>query len=540
MSVIQISRIQQRRGKKNSTSGVPQLSSAELAWAVDTQELYIGNGSVAEGAPYVGNTRILTEHENILLYAAGYQFAHDDNSIDGSVPRDIQSKLDEYVSVLDFGAVGDNLTDNTSAFQLALNQLFRNADQTKRKVLVIPNGTYKFLNDLYIPSNANIRGETTNAILNIVDSTVSLVTYNGTTAGSFDSTDRPINIEIANLTIKRALGQLDLTGAKSTKLENVKFIGDSVFDTDYSDSTVPMAAVIWQNDFVGTSTTDLTFDKCSFDYITAAVKCTQLGEFRTEVTFDNCAFTYNYNSIEIDGYPKQENAWLISNCKFDKIYNHAFYSAYGSGTVIQNSLFKVCGNGENTAAYPLVPVIYFGEKINNIVIGCRCDRQQAISKTVSSTTLAIPAVVNANIAEFVDYNSHDIVTTNSNVLTVFSTKNRYVKINYTLTLGNAYPTYSRTGVLTLSIDDSLRYQTDDSTLSMDSNRISISDQYEYALASGLSTGADAILSFEFNAVLKHNNTANTGVDYDTVVLLYKNPPDTSNAGTITYSVSYGV
>ena len=46
MAVVQISKIQIRRGKKNSDSGVPQLSSAELAWAVDTQELFIGNGSV--------------------------------------------------------------------------------------------------------------------------------------------------------------------------------------------------------------------------------------------------------------------------------------------------------------------------------------------------------------------------------------------------------------------------------------------------------------------------------------------------------------
>ena len=65
MAVVQISKIQIRRGLKNSNSGVPQLSSAELAWALDTQELYVGNGAVADGAPYVGKTKILTEHDNI-------------------------------------------------------------------------------------------------------------------------------------------------------------------------------------------------------------------------------------------------------------------------------------------------------------------------------------------------------------------------------------------------------------------------------------------------------------------------------------------
>ncbi len=61
MAVVQISKIQIRRGKKN-ISGMPQLASGELAWAVDSQELYIGNGSVGEGAPAVGNTKILTEN----------------------------------------------------------------------------------------------------------------------------------------------------------------------------------------------------------------------------------------------------------------------------------------------------------------------------------------------------------------------------------------------------------------------------------------------------------------------------------------------
>lgn len=47
MAVVQISKIQVRRGKKNSGSGLPQLASGELGWAVDTQELFIGNGSVS-------------------------------------------------------------------------------------------------------------------------------------------------------------------------------------------------------------------------------------------------------------------------------------------------------------------------------------------------------------------------------------------------------------------------------------------------------------------------------------------------------------
>ena len=51
MAIVSISRIQIRRGKKNVGSGLPQLAGGEFGWAIDTQELFLGNASVAEGAP---------------------------------------------------------------------------------------------------------------------------------------------------------------------------------------------------------------------------------------------------------------------------------------------------------------------------------------------------------------------------------------------------------------------------------------------------------------------------------------------------------
>jgi hypothetical protein len=58
MAIVQISQIKHRRG---TNENLPQLGSAELGWSVDTQQLYIGNGTLAEGAPEIGNTEILTE-----------------------------------------------------------------------------------------------------------------------------------------------------------------------------------------------------------------------------------------------------------------------------------------------------------------------------------------------------------------------------------------------------------------------------------------------------------------------------------------------
>ena len=59
MAVIQISKIQVRRGLQEN---LPQLSSGEMGWSVDERRLYIGNGTLVEGAPTVGVTEILTEY----------------------------------------------------------------------------------------------------------------------------------------------------------------------------------------------------------------------------------------------------------------------------------------------------------------------------------------------------------------------------------------------------------------------------------------------------------------------------------------------
>lgn len=62
MAIVQISQIKHRRG---TNENLPQLASAELGWSVDTQQLYIGNGTLEEGAPEIGNTEILTEYSAI-------------------------------------------------------------------------------------------------------------------------------------------------------------------------------------------------------------------------------------------------------------------------------------------------------------------------------------------------------------------------------------------------------------------------------------------------------------------------------------------
>lgn len=71
MAVTQKSKIQVRRGRREN---LPQLSAGEFGWTVDTQQLFIGNGTFDEGAASEGNTEIVTVN-NPLLVAVNNVFA---------------------------------------------------------------------------------------------------------------------------------------------------------------------------------------------------------------------------------------------------------------------------------------------------------------------------------------------------------------------------------------------------------------------------------------------------------------------------------
>ena len=130
MAVVQISRIQVRRGKKG-TSNIPQLASGEIGWAVDSQELYIGNGSVSEGAPQVGNTKILTAADSIFEISSSYEYKSGVSYIQTGATAKVPttSSLQTFLSVSgsrnlflvpDGGNVGIGTT-NPTAYKLTVN-----------------------------------------------------------------------------------------------------------------------------------------------------------------------------------------------------------------------------------------------------------------------------------------------------------------------------------------------------------------------------------------------------------------------------------
>ena len=127
MAVYEIARIQLRRGRISNGVGVPQLASGEMAWAIDSQELFIGNGAVAEGAPSVGNTRILTEKDlnqwgflgesavniEVFPWEANFPYSKGDIVSNNITTIDNKTHIYTFLCILDHTSSSDFLTDYT-------------------------------------------------------------------------------------------------------------------------------------------------------------------------------------------------------------------------------------------------------------------------------------------------------------------------------------------------------------------------------------------------------------------------------------------
>ena len=158
MAIVQISRITNRKGLEVDLPA--PLAGAELGWAIDQRRLFIGNGELSEGAPVIGNTEILTEFSDILAFSTSYTYQGaaagyvvQTGATSGTpITQSLQSRLDSYAVVTDFGAVGDGSTDDTAAINRALYELYcREVNTQIRRSLFFPAGTYVVTDSILIP-----------------------------------------------------------------------------------------------------------------------------------------------------------------------------------------------------------------------------------------------------------------------------------------------------------------------------------------------------------------------------------------------------
>jgi hypothetical protein len=309
MPIVQISRIQHRRGKRTD---LPQLAAGELGWVVDEQRLFIGNGTVADGAPAVGNTEIVTSGSSAFTTALSHTYKGylgESTPVGTSQQRTLQQRLDDYVSVKDFGAKGDDSTADITAIQNAIDEIYTDTDKNdtrSRRVLFFPAGTYRINAALKIPPYATLIGEGPDkTIIRNSGNNAVMVTMDddgnvGANIGNSGATT-PTQIQISSMTIRNtvAYGGISLDRVTKAYFNNVKFQGSYASGgADNSNSkgiTVTESTAFY-------STTNVVFNQCQF---TKFARLVDISDDSTHIRFHDCDFSTAYYGAllgaEMDG-----------------------------------------------------------------------------------------------------------------------------------------------------------------------------------------------------------------------------------------------
>ena len=384
MAVVSISRIQIRRGRKNQGSGLPQLASGELGWAVDTQELYIGNGSVAEGSPYVGNTKLLSEHDNLFEFADTYSYKSADGYIQtGPTPnnpilRTLQDRLDDRISIRSFGALGDG-TNQTAALQRAVDQLYLNpankgVAQTRVELIIEP-GEYLISNTIYLPPFVKIRGAGADkTIITTSGSFAAFQTVNETStpgvyANDSNSTtlNQARNIEITGITIRTTgFAALALQSCKDSLFKNIVLQGNwqignaaNAVNTAIELGGLSTAVTCQNNVFEDVKITNFSYVATADDDI---INNTWN---RITVAEVSSGFVFGKNTLlgtsgQLTG-PKNN---IVSNSNFDNVMQTAIFVYTGLNNVSDTNKFYNVGNDGGTADNNQYPILQFNDQGN--------------------------------------------------------------------------------------------------------------------------------------------------------------------------------
>lgn len=470
MAIVQISQITNRKGLAEN---LPQLAGAELGWSTDTRQLWIGNGTLEDGAPIVGNTEILTEFSDILNFTTTYTYkgqAAGYTVQTGPTPgtpitQSLQSWLDQFATVTDFGATGDGVTDDTDAINRALYQLFcREVNPQVRRSLFFPAGVYRVTGSINIPPYATLYGE--GADNSIIALDLGVNDYVARTADS----QQQIGVDIGS---GGAIPPTFIT------VSNMKFQNN---DPE-------------SNAFLVQDATNCRFQNVSFTGpltttdLTSAVDNTMGVEFAStvsyvcdQIVFDGCKFSgttwASYSDQQIKGT-------VFSNSKLDTLYrgfefgtgtvvnggatgvrivNNLFDSIYAEGIIFgdvslnatgHNTFYDV-GNEFQGSGNPTSVIIDI-QSNNNISIGDMFDRDDtdaAVYVRINlNNTVSIATTNGSQLAMGTYVRQSGIIetlanNTTSNVFELDATVVRAFSVNYTITRNYAY----RTGTIIVATD----------------------------------------------------------------------------------------
>jgi len=509
LAIVQISQITNRKGLAEN---LPQLAGAELGWSTDTRQLYIGNGTIQDGAPVIGNTEILTEFSDILNFTNTYTYKGEaagytvQTGVTAGTPvtLSLQSWLDQFASVLDFGAVGDGLTDDTAAINRALYQLFcREVNPQIRRSLFFPAGVYRVTGSINIPPYATLYGEGNDNTLIVMDDGVA--DYVARTANSLQQIGvnitsggiPPQYITITNMGFTHSDPEQDVflvQDATNCRFQNVGFRGTSTLADLESDANGSIGV-----SFASTASLvceQITFDGCVFSGLVWGINTNQQTK---AVTVSTSQFDTLYRGIVLgtstvtNGGPTGTR--IVGNL-FDNIYAEGII--FGSNLVLainasgHNIFYDVGNHFTGSTGTPATSIISI-QSNNNISISDLFERTDAFATTYPridlNNTVSIATTNGSELAMGTytrESGQQDTLTDDDSgsVFTISTTLTKAFMVNYTVIRATRY----RTGTIMVATDPG------------DSTDLSWSDDYTENTDTGVSlsvsqAGTDVSLDY---------------------------------------------
>lgn len=514
MAIRQISRITHRKGLSDN---LPQLAGAELGWVVDNRKLYIGNGTLAEGAPVVGNTEILTEHTDLLAELENYVYkgeeggytAQTGSTVGNPSTRTYQDKVDDFASVKDFGAQGDGTTDDTAAINRALFQLFcRQTNESIRRSLYFPAGVYLVSDTLLIPPFAKLFGEgaesttiklSSGATADYVARTTDSLQQIGANIGNQGAVT-PQNVEISSMTFKTDASKdcFLIDRLRQASFINVNFMGP--LGQDDVDTDVTDIAGLRFDTTTSSPSKHVVFQSCKLSGFTYGVHTNKRVE---SIIWNNCHFDTLYRGVDLGSVPENGGPFgcKITNSIFDSIYNSGVILGNIDYNALGFNIFNDVGNSNQGSGNPTAVVVDI-QSADNISIGDMFERNDTDAATYAridlnnTASIAYEGGKTANFGTYaLDSGVRTTIDNNASDETLFtksSSQVRAFKMHYTFNRD----TFFRHGVLTVVAADSAA---GDSSLVYD-------DDYQ----ENASTGLTLAVSQSSGTITVAYSTTNTG------------------------------
>jgi hypothetical protein len=473
MAIVQISRITQRKGLQEN---LPQLAGAEFGWSIDERRLFIGNGTLQEGAPVIGNTEILTEFSDILAFQTNYTYkgeaagyvAQTGPTSGSPISQSLQSWLDQFATVKDFGATGDGVTDDTAAINRALYQIYcREVNPQIRRGLFFPAGVYKVTESIVIPPFATLYGEgADNSIIQMSSGDDSaLRAYVARTGDSLQQTG--VNIGTNSAIVPQYVTIANM-GFESLDPDVDVFLIEDVNNCSFSGVTFTGPLTVADLDTDADDTAGIRFASSS------SLVC-------NTVTIDRCVFSGTTFGIATE---QQTNGVTVSNSKFDTLYkgialgiaspvnggptgtrivHNLFDNIYAQGIEMGaislngtgHNIFYDVGNQFDGVLNPATTIIDISGD-NNVCIGDMFERGDAYVSTyprININSKQVIATTNGKEIELGTFRRESgftevVVGNTASATTIASSELEAFAVNYSIIRG----TNKRTGVITVAND----------------------------------------------------------------------------------------